>query len=235
MIWPAGFVFAVLPQVVFLMSTAKPRASTRASRRKTPLVKETPLATVAGKTPSSSDTLEQVIAPAREFMTGMAPAQVQGEAISSASAIMCHIMLLNSVLERRANRFAEAHGLTLTQWMALGCIGNGGEEGLRHAELGQRLMLSKAPVTGMVDRLERDGYVQRRADRADRRASRIVITAQGLESWKNVRGALRENSQKLCEHMEQDEQNHLLRILARFLESAAEGDPILSMCGSRAK
>ena len=71
------------------------------------------------------------------------------------AALMCHVMLLNSVLERSANRFAEDHGLTFPQWMALGCVGHGGDEGVRHSEIGQRLMLSKAPVTGVIDRLER--------------------------------------------------------------------------------
>lgn len=199
------------------MSNEKNRASTRVSKK------------------APADEIEQAMATARDFMRRMAPEEVQREAIYPASAVVCHIMLLNSVLERCANRFAEEHGLTLTQWMALGCIGNGGEIGLRHTELGERLMLSKAPVTGVVDRLERAGYVQRRADAEDRRASRITITPRGLEAWKNVRGALRENAKKMCSDLSGDEQKQLLRMLARFLESAAEGDPILAACRNREK
>src|SRR5205085_12192673 len=88
------------------------------------------------------------------------------------AALFCHIFMLNSVLERAGNRVAEGGGLTLPQWMALGCIGHCGDEGIAHSLLGSRLMLSKAPITGVVDRLERAGHVLRAPDAADRRVSR---------------------------------------------------------------
>lgn len=165
---------------------------------------------------------------AHQHMRRMAPTSVQNEQILPPSAIVCHIMLLNSVLERRANRFVEEHGLTLPQWMALGCIGHCGKDGIRHSELGNRLMLSKAPITGVVDRLERGGYVQRVADETDRRASRIVITPEGETAWKRVRQTLRDRSSELCSQISQQEQAMLLNILSRLLENVANEDPILS-------
>lgn len=164
---------------------------------------------------------------AHAHMKRMAPVSVQDEEILPASALMCHIMLLNSVLERGSNRFCEAHGLTFPQWMALGCIGHCGEEGIRHSELGNHLMLSKAPVTGVVDRLERGGFVERRPDANDRRVSRVVITSKGEKAWRQVRDTLRERSINVCETLSQDEQGQLLGLLARLLEDAARADPIL--------
>jgi DNA-binding MarR family transcriptional regulator len=158
----------------------------------------------------------------------MAPESVQNEAILPQAAIMCHIMLLHSVLERSANRVVEAHGLTFPQWMALGCIGHCGEQGIRHSELGNRLMVSKAPVTGVVDRLERGGYVRRAADDKDRRVSRVVITPEGDAAWKQVRQTLREHSIKACAVLSSEEQTMFLNILSRLLEDVSQSDPILS-------
>ncbi len=166
---------------------------------------------------------------AHAHMRRMAPVSVQDEEILPASALMCHIMLLNSVLERSSNRFCEAHGLTFPQWMALGCIGHYGEEGIRHSELGNHLMLSKAPVTGVVDRLERGDFVERRPDAIDRRVSRVVMTPKGEQAWRHVRDTLRERSIGVCEGLSQNEQAQLLGFLARLLEDAARADPILSV------
>lgn len=161
-------------------------------------------------------------------MKRMAPPSAQSEEIPLESAILCHIMLLNSVLERSVNRFAELCGLTFPQWMALGFIGHCGEGGIRHAELGNHLMLSKAPVTGVVDRLEREGYVRRVGDEKDRRVSRIVMTPKGETVWWDVKNHLRENSQKLLEILPAHEHEQLLSILSRLMTAAAAADPILN-------
>jgi MarR family 2-MHQ and catechol resistance regulon transcriptional repressor len=181
-----------------------------------------------GGTASSGKSLAQSRSFAERHMKRMAPESVQSEEILPPSAIMCHIMLLHSVLERRANRVMEEHGLTVPQWMALGCIGHCGEKGIRHSELGNRLMLSKAPVTGVVDRLERAGYVRREADSTDRRVSRVVILPQGEVAWKRVRQTLREGSFDVCSSLNDAEQRQLLSLMARLLENVASEDPILS-------
>lgn len=181
-----------------------------------------------GGTASGGESLAQSCSLALRHMKRMAPESVQTEEILPPSAIMCHIMLLHSVLERRANRVMEEHGLTVPQWMALGCIGHCGEKGIRHSELGHRLMLSKAPVTGVVDRLERAGYVRRESDDSDRRVSRVVILPEGEVAWKRVRQTLREGSFDVCSSLNDAEQRQLLSLMARLLENMAREDPILS-------
>jgi len=50
---------------------------------------------------------------------------------------------------------------------------------LTMTELGQRLMVSGGNMTGLTDRLEREGLVERRNDPADRRVQRISLTPRG--------------------------------------------------------
>jgi DNA-binding MarR family transcriptional regulator len=51
------------------------------------------------------------------------------------------------------------------------------EDGLRLAELGRRVALEPSTMTGLIDRMERDGLILRAADPEDRRAQRIRLTA----------------------------------------------------------
>lgn len=161
------------------------------------------------------------------FMARMKP-RCQDSEIIPPAALFFHIFMLNSVLERAANRVAEQYGLTMPQWMALGCVANGGPEGVMHSQLGHRLMLSKAPITGLVDRLERGEYVRRVLDDKDRRVSRIVITPKGEETWREVRGKLRAHATERCECLSEAEVQTMLSLLGRLLESAADADPILA-------
>ena len=59
--------------------------------------------------------------------------------------IYCSIMVLNSVMERAGNRKLEEHNLTIPQWLGLGAVLHCGADGISHGQLGQRMMLSKAP------------------------------------------------------------------------------------------
>jgi DNA-binding MarR family transcriptional regulator len=55
------------------------------------------------------------------------------------------------------------------------------EDGLRMGELARRARLSKQAMTEMVRRLERDGFVERRSDPRDGRASLIFLTSRSRD------------------------------------------------------
>lgn len=50
------------------------------------------------------------------------------------------------------------------------------------ASIAQRLGISRAVVTGLLDRLEERGLIRREPDPGDRRRLRIVMTAAGLDA-----------------------------------------------------
>ena len=167
-----------------------------------------------------------------EFVKKMSPCPNSKEEMPLAASILAHICLLNSVLERAGDRATSQHGLTMAQWFALGCVGHAEEIGVTHSELGQRLMLSKAPITGVVDRLEKGGFVVREADEYDRRVSRVKITAKGHETWLAVRISLREMAESTCQGFDEARMREAETILAHLLENIARTDPTL--CGERA-
>lgn len=59
------------------------------------------------------------------------------------------------------------------------------EDNLKVNELGRQAGLEPSTMTGLIDRMERDGFVKRVADPADRRVQRIQLT----EAGRGVRGA----------------------------------------------
>lgn len=54
-------------------------------------------------------------------------------------------------------------------------------EGLSQQELADRLYVTKGNVSGLVDRLVRGGFAERRALPGDRRSHALYLTAQGRE------------------------------------------------------
>jgi DNA-binding MarR family transcriptional regulator len=71
------------------------------------------------------------------------------------------------------------HGVTPVQYALLRVLWE--RDGQTGAELGERLQLDSATITGLLDRLERAGLIERRADPGDRRVNRIFATAQARD------------------------------------------------------
>ena len=187
-------------------------------------------ATGNGANPAPVPVVRSAAPQVHDYMKRMAPlgCPEHEDEILPLSAIMCSIMILNSVMERTGNRVLEEHGLTMPQWLALGCISHSGEEGIPHTQLGQRLMLSKAPITGIVDRLERAGLVERKTDVKDRRISRAIATSTGGETWWRVKNALRGATESICgESLTPTEQQQLLNLLGRIMNDFAAHDPMM--------
>ncbi len=150
----------------------------------------------------------------------------QGDSNAQGPGIYCSIMVLNSVMERAGNRKLEEHNLTISQWLALGAVLHCGAEGISHGQLGQRMMLSKAPVTGLVDRLARAGLVERRPDEHDRRVSRVMITPEGEAMWKRAQETLISSAHSdMLDSMSEEQQTQLLQLLSLLLSSFASQDP----------
>lgn len=59
-------------------------------------------------------------------------------------------------------------------------------EGLTMGALTRRLFVSGGNVTGLVDRLEKEGLVAREVDAADRRIYRVALTPSGRALFKDM-------------------------------------------------
>lgn len=175
---------------------------------------------------ASKKKTEKVADMVRRMMWRFRPVQVKCEKPTIEGTLICHLNLLESVIMRRANSAVAVEGLTFQQWVALGAVAHRAEQGIRHTELGALLRLSKAPVTGMVDRLERAGWVMRKPDAEDRRASRIMVTSDGVEVWQRAHHVMRKSSQELFEGLDDTEKYQLLSILGHLLDNASTTEDI---------
>jgi len=77
-------------------------------------------------------------------------------------------------------------GLSPSQFNILNVLADQ-PEGLSQTELSRLLIMHRSNVTGLVDRLEGRGLVQRREWAADRRAYRVVLSPAGRQRLAEIR------------------------------------------------
>jgi MarR family transcriptional regulator, organic hydroperoxide resistance regulator len=93
-------------------------------------------------------------------------------------------------------------------------------EPLSMGELADRLFCDASNVTGIVDRLEARGLVERQPDPDDRRVRRLVLTPTGRDLWQVHHDRVFENIPCVA-HLSDDDRRTLCGLLRRM----ADGPP----------
>ncbi|AWT43047.1 MULTISPECIES: MarR family winged helix-turn-helix transcriptional regulator [Streptomyces] len=139
--------------------------------------------------------------------------------------------LIGSVVARYHEEYEEAaaeHALTGAQAKLLGLLTL---EPLPMRKLAHKLKCEPSNVTGIVDRLEARGLVERRPDPADRRVKVAVATDEGRRIARTLRDSLRFAREPLAA-LTEEERLALRDLLRRMLgEDAADAAVDLGASG----
>lgn len=100
-----------------------------------------------------------------------------------------------------------------------------GENGLRMTDLAESIVVSKSGLTSLVDRMEKDGLVERRPDPDDRRATRIVLTDKGEKRFADVSAHHRDTVHRVfTSKVTAEEAAVIVDVLERVLDGLREGE-----------
>jgi MarR family 2-MHQ and catechol resistance regulon transcriptional repressor len=111
--------------------------------------------------------------------------------------------------------------LTGTQLNTLLALREAGPEGLPLGEIGRRLVVTKANVTGLIDRLEREGLAER-AGSADRRVTLARLTERGTAVLEAALPLHQQRLARLLDCLSAQEKEQLIGLLTRLRRGLRE-------------
>ncbi len=88
----------------------------------------------------------------------------------------------------------------------------------RIGALSREMRVSAPTITGVIDRLVRDGYLKRTHDKEDRRAVNVELTNRGKGIVGEVLSEIKERWYRILIHLTKEERENYLRILKRIVE-----------------
>jgi DNA-binding MarR family transcriptional regulator len=130
------------------------------------------------------------------------------------------VTLLARIVDRFVTSYesaANAQGLTTVQAKVLVAL----DEPLPMHRIADKLKSERSNVTGIIDRLEARGLVERRQDARDRRIKNIAATADGRELARNFQQALGFAAEPLAA-LEPQDRVRLRDLLTRLVDSSSE-------------
>jgi DNA-binding MarR family transcriptional regulator len=123
-------------------------------------------------------------------------------------------------LQIRFARLLREHGLTPSQYNILRILRGEGKP-LPILEIASRTITVVPGITGLIDRLEQAGFVNRLRCEKDRRVIYVALTDLGLEALAALDEPLGALHKKLLGHLSQAELKELIRLLEKVREPLA--------------
>jgi DNA-binding MarR family transcriptional regulator len=127
------------------------------------------------------------------------------------------------LLVKRIADLVQPFGLSASSALVLGILADS-ETALPPNEIADRLILSRASVTSLLDSLERRGYVRRTPHPTDRRMLLIELTDAGRRIAREFRLVVHRHQKEWMSTLTEREQDQLVRILHRLQAALAEAE-----------
>jgi len=125
-----------------------------------------------------------------------------------------------SVLAAGAEKCLKGAGLTGVQYNVLRILRGAGADGIPSLEIGKRMVTRVPDVTRLVDRLLKQGLVERRRCNEDRRVVFAMITAKGKVLLKKLDQPVSTQNKDRFKHMSKKK----LKLLNELLVEARSGN-----------
>jgi MarR family 2-MHQ and catechol resistance regulon transcriptional repressor len=133
------------------------------------------------------------------------------------------ISIAGHVVEQHWGRYlAEHHGLTSAGMRVLLVLLRAGDS--THREMAERCFVRPATLTGIVDTLERDGFVARRRDPDDRRSVQLSLTDKGREHALAIIDLIHSNRPLTSVDADPAKQAVIREFLTEIITSMSDGD-----------
>ena len=172
-----------------------------------------------------SDTDEKLEERLRDHeLAGRIRSNIASESEDIALAVEClaHLLKTLNVTQERLNRRLEADGLTLAKFNVLVVLWGAEKRRLPMSEVSERMSVTCANITKLVDGLERGGWVRRAALPGDRRVALAEMTPEGAARFKSIMGRHFEGVGHLWGAMSSDECLQFIHLSMKLRRSVSE-------------
>ena len=138
---------------------------------------------------------------------------------------LVHFLRTYAVVHDSLNDCLAESGLSLAKLSLLYVLRNAADEGLAMSDIGQRMAVTCANITKLVDGLAAGGYVRRIQSPFDRRVVLASLTAEGFALLQRVQPEYMRNVRRFWSGLNEDECLELIHLMMKLRESFRSAPP----------
>ncbi len=145
---------------------------------------------------------------------------------SSARATECamNLVLTAGLIEKRIASLIAPLGLSPATGLVLSILADS-QAPISPNHIADRLIISRASVTSLLDSLEKRGFVKRQPHLSDRRMLSVELTDSGRQVANRFRPLVHQNEKVWLSALDEQEQEQLIQMLHRLQTSLGDSGP----------
>ena len=127
-----------------------------------------------------------------------------------------YIQIVSRQIKRNMDETLNCYNVTGVQSMLIGYIYRKSKRGDVYAkDIEEEFNMRKATVTGIIQLMETNGLIERKAKEEDCRLKKIVLTNKAMEIEKKVQKQINVMERNIVCDMEKDEKEQFLKLLKK--------------------
>lgn len=127
-----------------------------------------------------------------------------------------NIRIASVLIDSRFSKLIEPFGISGVQYNVLRILKGVYPEGHARCEIASRMIERASDVTRIIDRLEKQGLVDRDRDTEDRRMSITRITKSGIETVEKIRPLIEKVHSVITKNLSDDECRKLSELIEKM-------------------
>lgn len=96
------------------------------------------------------------------------------------------------------------------------------EDGQTVGQIAKRLGVAPATASVSIKRMEKSGFIKRKADEKDARTVKIFLTEKGRAIMENIHNKMNEQEKRITDGLDEEEVNQLSDILDKVIKNIIE-------------
>jgi DNA-binding MarR family transcriptional regulator len=143
--------------------------------------------------------------------------------------LLAHEALLNiyysaSCIKKKAGEFLRPFGLTDVQFNLMMLLKYQGDqdEGLSQAQLSSMMLVNRANITSLIDRMEKADLAIRTPAPSDRRSNIVKLTGRGRDLLAKIEPLYTKEVKRIMAVLKQDEQKKVIEMLEKIRGNISE-------------
>ncbi len=128
-----------------------------------------------------------------------------------------------TLLEKHISNYLRLYNLTPAKFNAMMIIKHvGKDKGIRQIEIGRRLIVTASNMTRLLDKLEREGFIERLSLRGDRRVNLSRISKKGSDLLDQAWPGYSKEIQRLAGLLTQEELKQITHLFEKWCGKLGE-------------
>lgn len=137
------------------------------------------------------------------------------------------VACLYALVEKQISDYLRPFHLTPAKFNALMVIKHiAKDKGLSQIEIGRRLIVTASNMTRLLDKLEKEGYIERFSQQGDRRVKLIKISQKGYTILDKAWPGYYDKISYIANLLDKGEQKHIVNLISKWCARLGESNNV---------